>query len=69
MKRSAHDTVIFRGPVRKRRALIGAPNHTPVPISLFAARVQPKTGTVARFAPSTDKALKKYNTKASNAIA
>ncbi len=69
MRKSAHDTALYRGPVRKRRIQFGAPSHIPVPISRFAARTVANTGIVARYAPTTDKALKKYNVgRAANAI-
>ncbi len=60
MRKSSVDKV-YRGPVRRRKRLIGAPTNTPVPISVYAARTVANTGSVARYAPSTAKALKKYS--------
>jgi hypothetical protein len=58
----------FRGAVRKRRMLVGLPKQTPVPISTFAARIQPQVGTVAKNAPSFDRAFKKWDPKVAGAI-
>jgi hypothetical protein len=51
----------FRGPVRKKRIIFGAPSNIPVPISRFAARQVPSAGIVARYAPGTTKDLKRFS--------
>ena len=59
----------YRGPARKRRLLTGVPQgFTPVPISRMAARIQPQTGIVAKLAPDTATAYKRWNTKVAGAF-
>lgn len=65
---SLKDEGVFRGPVRKKRILIGAPNNIPVPIARFAPRIQPAVGIVAKYAPDTTKAMKKFDVKSAGAI-
>ena len=58
------DSTVYRGPARKRRLIFGSPsNFTPVPISRFAARIQPETGITARLAPDTATAFKRFGGK------
>lgn len=52
---------IFRGPIRRKRILIGASPNIPVPIARINARIQPNTGIVAKSAPSLDRSFKKFN--------
>ena len=55
---------VYRGPARKRRTLSGTPfGFTPVPISRFAARIQPTSGIVAKFGPDTQTKFKKFDVK------
>ena len=58
------DASVYKGPARKRRTLFGAVSgFTPVPISRFAARIQPETGITARLAPDTATAFKRFGGK------
>lgn len=52
---------MYRGPVRKKRILVGSAPNIPVPIARINARIQPNTGIVAKSAPSLDRSFKKYN--------
>ncbi len=52
---------IYRGPVRKKRILIGAAPNIPVPIARINARIQPNVGIVAKSAPSLDRSFKRFN--------
>ncbi len=52
---------LYRGPVRKKRILVGSAPNIPVPIARINARIQPNTGIVAKSAPSLDRSFKKYN--------
>jgi len=52
---------LYRGPVRKKRILIGSAPNIPVPIARINARVQPNTGIVAKNAPSLDRSFKRFN--------
>jgi len=55
---------VYRGPIRKKRQLVGVPgNFIPVPISRFAARIQPTSGIVAKFGPDTQTKFKKFDVK------
>lgn len=63
------DEAAYRGPARRKRQLFGLPGgFTPVPISRMAARIQSNTGIVAKLAPSTAKAYKKFDTKVAGAF-
>lgn len=62
------DPSVYRGPVRAKRRLIGAPSVLPVPISRFAARIQPESGIVAKFSQANQKSVKRFDTKVAGAI-
>lgn len=54
-------TPLYRGPVRKKRILIGSAPNIPVPIARINARISPNVGIVAKNAPSLDRSFKKFN--------
>lgn len=64
-----HIAEAYRGPVRKRRSLFGAPtSNTPIPISRAAARIETNSGIVARFAPGTGKTLGRFDVKSAGSF-
>ncbi len=52
---------LYRGPVRKKRILIGAAPNIPVPIARINARIDQPVGIVRKNIPELSRTLKRFN--------
>jgi hypothetical protein len=69
IKGVSNSASLYRGPVRKKRILIGSAPNIPIPIARINARIQPNTGIVAKTVPNPARTLKAFNVgKESGAI-
>lgn len=61
IKSVSNASSLYRGPIRKKRVLIGASPNIPVPIARINARVTQPVGLVRKMAPSVTKNFKQFN--------
>lgn len=61
IKSVSNASAIYRGPVRRKRILIGAAPNIPVPIARINARVTQPVGLVRKMAPGVTKNFKQFN--------